>query len=692
MKALKHAGDRISLPDMKPAKMPPISTETEPRWRDADFDLVAAATNKLNRPSEMSEEVVRLTATNIGRQLGRLERFLNNIDPRERVNAKQYGKASSLIRAIEKQIKLCPTLIESLPEREAQQLKSAVMRLKGAVEVVQRDGRGPLIARLTGLFASLQSSELQPRLQILDLGAQVEFERMRQRYLNSPTSVATELRARFDIAMDDEALHRFLGNVLGKGKFAAFERWMVELGGRDKAGTCSIKHQRRLKAGGVHPSAPKISKASEIGQLRPNPRGAVDSVVIAGQGPVGLLSVALAKSEAVNAHTEMYAVDKRGENGRIDYNRPIKLGARLEFLNLLRAAKPVGGRISVFRLLNQRGQVDYLDKPAKARGLMFDSARHGPDYVEINEAMIDPKRMQMGTAFLGDDSVAIIETRHLEAAIRDVLEDASGVHFFSGYEALVSDSDLKTIDQKVAKKVDLVGARRTSKGWVATGEQLNIGVPDLVFAADGVRSKTVQSAGLSLVQGRNLGRYIAGTVRIPLGINLGKKVTIPDGQGNDCAVYINSVGRKQESWVIIEVPQDRLDEIEQGPSARAFFLDLAQRALELNESPEILWGGNAPFDLSPTATAKPGEGNFLPIGDAAGNNTFAAGAGTIGGAQQALAAARLITERNTALSLKNAQRAHRRGMLKAFDNMIGWHRVGPQDVRDLFLSQIDRKR
>lgn len=412
-----------------------------------------------------------------------------------------------------------------------------------------------------------------------------------------------------------------------------------------------------------------------------SPDGKVRNMVIVGQGPIGLLTAVLTKAEAGNSGAQIYLVDKRGAEGSMDYTRPIKLAVRHAFLSLLDAARDPKGGPSALELLKQRGQVHFLESSGPKPG-----QNHG----EISRK----RAVRQPLGIIAETSVALVETRHLEQALRDIAGTLPGVHFLNGYEPALHADGTTGIDGQPTFGLSLQKAGKDAAGhWAKIGGPVDLGTPDLIVAADGASSHTVKDAGIGLRVGQPLGRYVAGTVTVPSGPNVHNTYTIPRDEGEPVKVYANTVGGIQESWMIAQIPPDWSEaEASDASNVRAYYRWVCSQALgqDFNDL-KVTWGGSSAFTLRPSMTTEPGRGNVIPVGDATGNNTFLVGAGTVGGAQEAYIVAQMIGRMNGAASLADAEKAFRIGARDTYRAAAAWHQRGPESaLQELSVRELLR--
>lgn len=351
----------------------------------------------------------------------------------------------------------------------------------------------------------------------------------------------------------------------------------------------------------------------------------------------------------------------------MEYTRPIKLAVRHGFLSLLASERLPNSKDSVLDLLTARGQVQYVDS-------MPSGAWHGEVCGE--RAVSQPFIM------IGEPSVAIIETRHLEQALRDVLQNAPNVHFLNGYSVELMARPALGLDGAPAFGVSLHRMLKDDQGkWTASSAGVDIGTPDMILAADGAQSHTVRDAGIGLKVGQSMGRFVVGTVRVPEGRNTMKKVSINDEVSGELHVYANVTGHLQEAWVIVEVPPAWGEaELKDRGKVEEHFRKVSAKVLDLDPSTqEVLWGGSAAFTLRPSITTELGRGNVWPIGDASGNNSFVVGGGTVGGLHEGKIAAETIVGMPAG---DDASKVLEHGRKASYLASMAWHLHGSPDVQE----------
>lgn len=523
------------------------------------------------------------------------------------------------------------------------------------------------------------------------------FVAWRTAFAADPAATTRQFCETFAVPVDEAAARALLGELLsGKHGARAFVKvmraWMrPDIAAAAEQHTVVVGEPTTLrpKRVGDHVQLGRVERvrhAHEVPTLAPSPVGAVDSLVVVGQGPTGLLTAVLTKADEANAHTQVYVVEKRGADGAMSYTRPTQLAVRHGFLCLLDRARAPGGEHSVLTLLQQRGQLHMLgnDTPPETidRRTGQRTTKIVPKKGEISaaRAVVNPRPM------LAEVSVALLETRHLEQALRDVAQEISGLHLLNGYEVSLLATGQAAPDGKPALAVTLEAVGKDEQGrWKRTGESTPIGVPDLIVAADGVQSQTVHDAGLGLRVGKPAGRFVAGTVAIPPGPITRRNVVLEDAT----TVFVNRAGDIGEAWVIAELPRSwTAADAKDKAKVAAHFASVAADVLEL-PAVQIMWGGDSSFLLTPTITTEPGRGNFMPVGDASGNNHFNVGGGTVGGAHEALVAALLVTDRNTAESREAAGEKQAVRLAEAYHVAAAWHQQGPTEIqRDLGLSSL----
>lgn len=505
------------------------------------------------------------------------------------------------------------------------------------------------------------------------------FDTWREKFASAPTETAAEFAQAHGLTRSTEEVEALLRSLLfGRTSFRAFTK-----------ATRTWAYEKAAKEAGVEAHLPRpdvrrtgrVTKPEHIKPFTLSTDGKVRSVAIVGQGPIGLLAAVLTKADPQNRNTNIVLIDKRGDEGQMEYSRPIKLAVRHEFLSLLDSARPVGGGKSALDLLRERGQVSWMTAKPEAINLgtgekkTFDLPNKGQP--SKHRVVIDANQM------LGDVSVALVETRHIEQALRDVAKKMPGIDFLNGYEVSLTASDQPAIDGKVAFNLATERMAKVDGKWTKTGEMVSLGTPDMIFAADGTQSRTVRDAGIGLRTGGELGRYVAGTVTVPEGPNQMRKISLPTEDGGHALVYANIAGEKKEAWMIAELPKDWSDAQlkDRGLVQQRFRAMVGQSLGIAPDQLQIQWGGDASFKLMPSAAKEPGRGNFMPIGDASGNNHFTVGGGTVGGAQEAFAAALMITQRNVAPTPETAAEIHTRGLRDAYRIAMAWHLHGPEQAQ-----------
>lgn len=530
----------------------------------------------------------------------------------------------------------------------------------------------PGLAQQLKAIADLAGAQPPPLARSYHSAAET-FRVWSEAYRADPTATVERFRAAFEVplaaAQLQPVLHKLLGHPSGRRAFIQATRsWLrPEIRAQLGSGALGLGQittlRPRLHGGRVALSTTtKITEASQIAPMSRDPSGKVGNLLVVGQGPIGLLTAVLTKARPENAGTAVYLVDKRGAGGEMEYSRPIKLAVRNGFLNLLAGARAPGSKQSVLDLLRERGQLHFLE------GTSGEISHH--------------RTAHQPRGVIGEAHSAIIETRHLERAIRDVAAKIPGIHFLNGYKPKLTATGALGLDGQPTFSVSL------EKG----GHSHSIGTPDLIVAADGASSHTVRDAGIGLKVGQALGRYVAGTVRVPTSAkNSLAKLKVDNGTPIGARVYANTVGSLGESWMIVDLPSswsnaDLLDR----PKVSAYFKEMCGKALGKPAAElEVSYGGDQAFTLRPTITTEAGRGNVMPVGDASGNNTFVVGAGTVGGAHEALIAAQTIAALNSSSSAEDAAARLAQGLQRSYLAAAAWHQASPKAVQqDLGLPTL----
>lgn len=581
----------------------------------------------------------------------------------------------------------------SLGDRPVHALRTLADRARAseASSPTERDLRARLAQRLDEL-AALGSVVPASALQARHATPRETFRAWRAAYRADPAGTAERFCALYGVPLTPDVvgphLEVMLGSRAGCRPFLkATSQWMAlgRRGGVDLAPPTNVDTLRPATSAGklrLSP-APKLTEASAIAPLEMSPSGRPRRVVIVGQGPVGLLTALHMKKDATLSGLEVLLVDKRGQDGELTYTRPIKLAVRHGFLSLLASEKLPGTSQSVLDVLVARGQVHFTESAPSSR------ATHGE--ISAQRAVHQPLGM------IGESSVAMIETRHLEQALREVVSAAPNVHFLNGYSVELAPRPVLGLDGRPAFGATLHAMAKDEAGrWKSTPDGVDIGTPDMIFAADGAQSKTVRDAGIGLRTGQPIGRFVAGTVRVPEGPNTMAKLSLDTEDHGELHVYANVAGRVGEAWVIVDVPSTWSEaDLRDREKVGAHFRALSERSLGLpTGSAEVLWGGDSPFTLRPSTTTEPGRGNVWPIGDASGNNSFTVGGGTVGGAHEAANAADTIAALATSHGRADAGKILERGQVAAYQAAMAWHQHGAADtraelgVRDLLREHV----
>ncbi|MFO0728257.1 MAG: hypothetical protein U1E65_31035 [Myxococcota bacterium] len=583
-----------------------------------------------------------------------------------KLDSAERGKLRARLKACLADLAL--TVPGQLPPQDLLRLAQACESL-AARKDGSSDDLGPLLLELT------------QRARIQVLGAQglrrsgssvLESHAMwREAYRQDPVGTLQRIRKAFQLETEDEALKPLLAKLLGRScGLRAFVKttraWMRD---PEKA------EQERVR--GPRPTQ-QITAAEDVPTMVRSADGKVKNVVVVGQGPIGLLSAVLMKSDRANAEAQIYLVDKRGEGGKMSYTRPIKLAVRHGFLSLLDAAHGPKEHPSVLDLLKERGQVHFLDSEAPKNQIRGEISRK--------------RATRQPLGLIAETSIALVETRHLEQALRDIASSIPGLHFLNGYEPELHADGKIGLDGQPTFALSLQRAGKDAEGhWGKLGAPVELGTPDLILAADGATSHTVKDAGIGLRVGSPLGRYVAGTVTVPSGPNLHQTYTISRPSGEPVKVYANTVGAIQESWMIAQIPSDWSEaEARDSIKVSQYYREVCGQALGQDPAQlEVTWGGSSAFTLRPSMTTEPGRGNVIPVGDASGNNTFLVGAGTVGGAQEALIVAEMAARMNRSDSVGEAERALRIGTRDTYRAAAAWHQRGPASAQtELNISEL----
>jgi 2-polyprenyl-6-methoxyphenol hydroxylase-like FAD-dependent oxidoreductase len=569
----------------------------------------------------------------------------------------------------------------SLGDGPLHALRSLADRARSTTEAAsptERELRVRLAQRLEDL-ATLGSVVPPSELRARYTSARETFRAWRAAHRGDPSGTAERFCALYGVPLTPDVvgphLEVMLGSKAGCRPFLkATSQWMAlaRRGDVELAPPTSVDTLRPTTSAGklrMSPS-PKLTQASAIAPLDLSPSGRPRRVVIVGQGPVGLLTALHMKKDAALSGLDVLLVDKRGQDGELAYTRPIKLAVRHGFLSLLASEKLPGTSQSVLDLLVARGQVHFTEAGPSSRGTRGE--------ISAQRAVHQPLGM------IGESSVALIETRHLEQALRDVVSAAPNVHFLNGYSVELQPRPVLGLDGRPAFGATLHAMAKDEAGrWKSAPDGVDIGTPDMIFAADGAQSKTVRDAGIGLRTGQPIGRFVAGTVRVPEGPNTMTKLSLDTEDHGELHVYANVAGRVGEAWVIVDVPSTWSDaDLRDRAKVGAHFRALSERSLGLTSgSAEVLWGGDSPFTLRPSTTTEPGRGNVWPIGDASGNNSFTVGGGTVGGAHEAANAAETILALASSGDRAEAGKDLRRGQLAAYQAAMAWHQHGDADTR-----------
>ncbi len=549
----------------------------------------------------------------------------------------------------------------------------ALERLANAADTLEA-GHLPNDPLLEGVAAAARAKVLSTGLRRSGSSV-VELHRMwQQAYRQDPEGTAAQVCAAFQLSSSPEELTTVLARLLGRSScprafVKATRAWM-----RATSADARVAVRSPTQVG-------PITAAENVPTMTRSPDGKVRNMVIVGQGPIGLLTAVLTKAEAGNSGAQIYLVDKRGAEGSMEYSRPIKLAVRHAFLSLLDAARDPKGGPSALELLKQRGQVHFLESSGPKPG-------QGHGEISRKRAVRQP------LGIIAETSVALVETRHLEQALRDIAGTIPGVHFLNGYEPALHADGSTGLDGQPTFGLSLQKTGKDAAGhWTKIGGPVDLGTPDLIVAADGASSHTVKDAGIGLRVGQPLGRYVAGTVTVPSGPNIHNTYTIPREEGEPVKVYANTVGSIHESWMIAQIPPDWTEaEATDANKVRAYYRWVCSQALGQNVNDvEVTWGGSSSFTLRPSMTTEPGRGNVIPVGDATGNNTFLVGAGTVGGAQEAYIVAQMIARMNGAGSLGDAEKAFRVGARDTYRAAAAWHQRGPESAqKELSIRELLR--
>ena len=579
-------------------------------------------------------------------------------------SSQELGKLRARLKACLADLKLM--LPGQLDPKALERLASAADNL-GARHLAN----DPLLAEVA---AAARAKELSSGLRRSGSSV-VELHRMWQEaYRQDPAGTSAQVCEAFQLSSSPEELRPVLAKLLGH---SSCPRAFVKT---TRAWMRATSAEARVAVRSPAQVGP-ITAAENVPTMTRSPDGKVRNMVIVGQGPIGLLTAVLTKAEAGNSGTQIYLVDKRGAEGSMEYTRPIKLAVRHAFLSLLDAARDPKGGPSALELLKQRGQVHFLESSGPKPG-----QNHG----EISRK----RAVRQPLGIIAETSVALVETRHLEQALRDIAGTLPGVHFLNGYEPALHADGTTGLDGQPTFGLSLQKAGKDAAGhWAKIGGPVDLGTPDLIVAADGASSHTVKDAGIGLRVGQPLGRYVAGTVTVPSGPNVHNTYTIPRTEGEAVKVYANTVGGIHESWMIAQIPPDWTEaEATDANKVRAYYRWVCSQALgqDLNDL-QVTWGGSSSFTLRPSMTTEPGRGNVIPVGDATGNNTFLVGAGTVGGAQEAYIVAQMIERMNGAGSLGDAEKAFRIGARDTYRAAAAWHQRGPASAKqELSIRELLR--
>lgn len=612
---------------------------------------------------------------NLSRDLEQMIAQLTKLLASEAPTAQARAKAAARVKAGRAALATLPQA--SLDPALASALASIAAALKGrAQHASPSEARWlPELSEQVQALAGLTKAE-PPRLARSYHSAAETFRVWSEAYRRDPAETVEQFRAAFGVPIDAAALtpvlHKLLGQRSGRRAFIQATRaWLrPELKAHSTAEGAVTTLRPKLHGGRLTlASTARITEASQIPPMSRDPSGKVGNLVVVGQGPIGLLTAVLTKAQPANAGTAVYLVDKRGADGEIEYSRPIKLAVRNGFLSLLAGARAPGSKQSVLDLLRERGQVHFLEE-ASAKGLG-----------EISQH----RTAHQPRGVISEDHSAIIETRHLERAIRDVAAKIPGIHFLNGYRPKLTATGELGLDGQPTFSVSL------ERG----GKSHAIGTPDMIVAADGASSHTVRDAGIGLKVGQAIGRYVAGTVRVPTSDkNVLAKLKVDNGTPLGARVYANTVGSLGESWMIVDLPATwTSSDLVDTAKVSAYFKQMCGKAL--GQSPtevDVSYGGALAFTLRPTITTEAGRGNVMPVGDASGNNTFVVGAGTVGGAHEALIAAQTIAALNGSSSPEDAAGRLSKGLERSYLAAAAWHQAGPKAVQqDLELKALLKK-
>jgi hypothetical protein len=285
----------------------------------------------------------------------------------------------------------------------------ALERLANAADTLEA-GHLPNDPLLEGVAAAARAKVLSTGLRRSGSSV-VELHRMwQQAYRQDPEGTAAQVCAAFQLSSSPEELTTVLARLLGRSScprafVKATRAWM-----RATSADARVAVRSPTQVG-------PITAAENVPTMTRSPDGKVRNMVIVGQAP-STPHRRVDKAEAGNSGAQIYLVDKRGAEGSMEYSRPIKLAVRHAFLSLLDAARDPKGGPSALELLKQRGQVHFLESSGPKPG-------QGHGEISRKRAVRQP------LGIIAETSVALVETRHLEQALRDIAGTIPGVHFLT---------------------------------------------------------------------------------------------------------------------------------------------------------------------------------------------------------------------------------------------------------------------
>lgn len=351
------------------------------------------------------------------------------------------------------------------------------------------------------------------------------------------------------------------------------------------------------------------------------------SIVVSGAGPGGLMAAIAAATD--NPGAQITLVEQRSESDPGFHQRPVHLAVKQELLNEIAALSPRAYHALLARSGGPAGLLGTVGVRAGTGETVL--LKPGPG------VHTDPRAIGSSPeAITASPPVLQVRISDLEQVLFAELKAMRNVKVLTGCDLAFKAGE----DGRYA--LTALRLRKVGNTRVPSGERVELGTPDLVYVAEGVRStsctgaKSEDKLGIARTRTTPKGRYMAAHIDESAG-RTNYRCPLPNPESKEI-LRLGAVGHADPAkgtWLLLQVPANAsLDGSPEEIKAKNLTLFRTLAAKVLRKTPEemasILVNDPRPFTLQGDVAEQVTAGqNVLLGGDAAGAAHFAQGVGAV---------------------------------------------------------------